>query len=147
MKTLELKKLRDFLRTKVDPDHFDMWVWATDFELKQKGETNSCNTAACGLGYATLLFDELELQGDIQGEVMIAYRVRIPRGTIHYGYGAAAAFFDITVEQARAVFDPEGYQMRWEGRITPAEVADRIDELLAGTLEEGDRHADQRADH
>ena len=112
-------KLREPLPADIE---FNMGVWQ---------QPHLCGTAACAVGFAGTL---PELQADGL-EAVLGTSDDI--GSVIFdgkpGFEAASAFFGISREGAERLFDPFLYSVAHH-RITPAMVADRIDETLAGIV-------------
>lgn len=118
--------LRDALRRPMPADfRFDMSRWRANL---LPNERDGCGTAACALGYATLL-PELAAEGLSWLEAPAPFMGRIVFGD-QGDYEAGELFFGLNRDQSEFLFDPTAYDCH-ESEITAADVADRIDRVLA----------------
>lgn len=101
--------------TNLEPDQLNMHTWATE-----------CGTAACAAGWAALdpRFNRGGLRAGKYGQPTCSYHVDRPFHTL-------ADFFGITVNQSLHLFSQYNYPDYAIG-ITPAQVIERIDDLLKG---------------
>lgn len=85
---------------------------------------NQCSTTACALGWATTI-PEFHAAGlRVVGEQVIAYAEKS-------GYEAAMMFFGLDRSTARYIFSTVLYEdFCHEENISPADVADRIEDFL-----------------
>ena len=142
-----LERLEAYLLT-VPPQQFNMTIWGT----VQHPKVGDCETAACGLGWATTIFEELKMvptEVESSSGLIDAWIVQYVRQTMDpdrpillTGYCAASAFFDLPEYQARHIFDPDRYivpampqylkevEYRAHKAITPDRVAARIREVI-----------------
>lgn len=112
-----LRKLAAFLESDyIKPKWFNMDVWATDGFKEKK-----CGTAACALGWATVIFRDLTLN---------KYDTPIYQGASDFEAGEK--FFEISEEEAGYIFSSDSY--RNPRRISPKAAAKHIRKLLAGTI-------------
>jgi len=117
MNTKLLQKLADYLRT-VPPTDFDMNVWG-DGNVADDG-TPMCGTAACLVGHATVISDELILEEAVDGNGLYPFNTRTRRE-----YEAAFAdAFDLDISDAYDLSDSDADHQ------TPEEAADAIEDLL-----------------
>ena len=107
MRRDRLLQLAAFLM-RVPDEHFSMRNWG------QEGfAQHACGTAACAMGWATVCFADDGLAMD--------YTAAGPSGgTVvygeHYGFEAAAAFFDLSSREADTLFGGSGTRaqvIRW----------------------------------
>lgn len=117
-----LEALRDLLR---DPDRLAALVQRFDMGLFVDFE-DDCGTAACALGTACLYppFRALGLTVDARGYP----EYRPPAGGVVYGVAAGRDFFGLSAGDADRLFYVSSY---YRAGVTPADVADRIDAILA----------------
>jgi hypothetical protein len=115
--------LQDALRSPMPPGlRFRMNTWRANLP---PGEPDGCGTAACALGYATML-PALAAEGLTWHDTRFMGVVTFGD---HVSYGAGEIFFGLDEGQSEYLFDPWAYDCD-EGEITPADVAGRIDEVL-----------------
>lgn len=150
---LQLRKHMTKVRpTKHRAFNMDHWFRADVGEVKVKVDnrgvcTNQteCGTAACLLGHAALMpsfqkaglklvpqgtYDHQELSED--GEEGITQRTTMqPVYRKALGFDAGAAFFGITDQQARYLFDPSEYP---DIDIKPKHAIRHIDAVLSGLV-------------
>lgn len=118
MNVERLQKLADHLRT-IEPDRFDMKVWASPGFTESK-----CGTVACAWGHATTIFDEVELYLPCDGD-NYGVKVKIDDEWRFNGF-AIKLFFDITTFESTSIF----YATTYLGNITPIDVANRIERFI-----------------
>ena len=96
------------------PKHFSLTVWA-------------CGTSACAIGYATFYvpFNKLGFGLDVN------YGDFVPTYKLLRGWAAVHAFFGLTGEAARSLFDTSGYSCLFY--VTPLSVATNIRSYLSQT--------------
>lgn len=114
-----LERLAAYLRHDVAAERFNMCVWAD-------GPLEECGTAGCAGGWATVLFREkgLRLEG-------------MPLSPTYMGKSGMVAlmeFLGLDFGEVGSIFCPARYP-GISPRITPAMVADRIEEILHRTEE------------
>ncbi len=123
MRLDRLTELANFLEKKVEPDWFNMGVWAEDGFTEQK-----CGTAACAFGWATQCFpDDLEL-------VKISSSHWVVRFEHYYrDIQAAERFFEIHREHAYWLFCPDcgSYKVEEPEDIKLDDVIERIRKFVA----------------
>lgn len=114
----------EFMRKDVIPlvarERFYMLSWC--YGTQPLSFDADCQTKACFMGFLTLRFpDELQISryGGLQ---------HVPTGLS--GIDAAAEFFDITEDEAKYLFAPEGIQRYSSPTPTAEEVIARIEEFL-----------------
>lgn len=118
--------MTDWVRKKVD--YHDYEAGGEDVRYLPvsliSDDANTCGTAACALGSATmylpfrsagLKFNEYWQEVSYQG---------------HNGLSAGEVFFELTRRQAEYLFYPSSYPVK--KKITPADVAARVMEILKG---------------
>jgi len=111
---------RFYLGTWADP-HF-----ADEEERSVFGEEYPCDTSACALGWATTIPQFRKAGLKFTG--LIENDSKIIEFAGEEGFHAAAAFFEITVSQARIIFHPCCYN---DGNLTkPQVVAKCIEEII-----------------
>ena len=116
----KLIQLADFLETEVEDSRFDMFHWASEGFSQYR-----CNTAACALGWATVIWpDELKISDDNS----IYYRPDLSSKYADWDFDAGAAFFNIMRLEARDLFDPTAYPA--PKAVTKAEVVKRIRDFV-----------------
>lgn len=139
-----LKRLANFLRTKVPPESFRFnrvleSPSAKSLELPTIAEnfgTPKCGAVGCAIGWAPMCFPSLIRWEFADGES--------PRDQIHYFsvrkdhhakptprlrfHEAAACLFEMPVDQARSLFSPEPFTDEID--MTPSDVADRIENYV-----------------
>lgn len=127
MNTDRLLKLADHLERVVatTPGLWGMYSWA---------ERTECGTVCCAMGHACLIPEfaaaGLSLQFDVDEDGhSYGYPVLSDGRGLHTNIRAAAAFFDIEVEDAQWLFIPDSYD---HPGITPGQVAGRIRSLVRG---------------
>lgn len=100
---------------------FNIRVWMTSIE---------CGTAACAIGYATLV-PELAADGLIleKGSLIPFYKG-------NWEYDACAVFFGIKVHLAKHFFHPDNYP-KPAAAVTAQDVAERIERWMAKPYETG----------
>lgn len=139
-----LTQLADVL-CNVPVTKFNMSYWGR-YEGKdapKQLDITKCGTAACAFGWACSI-PEFQAAGlkliswGGRGEAMY-YVVQLTTPCMTYtDYRAAAKFFDLTWDEAAWIFNPVAYRPEaadeeWEtGSVTPAQVVERIESLLAG---------------
>lgn len=117
MNTERLTTLANYLES-VPEERFFMNQWASDPE---------CRTAGCAIGHACQI-PEFKKAGL---ELIRVSGYLIPAYGDFIDWGAVAAFFDITGNEAESMFLPSRY-VRSKGRlIKPTEVVTRIRALVA----------------
>lgn len=96
-----LLKLAEFLKKQVEPEWFNLGVFADDGFQHRK-----CGTTACAWGWASQCFPRSGITLDTWDGSEL---------TVCYGgytdYDAAKAFFEMTGDQVRYLFDPYSYPM------------------------------------
>lgn len=136
-------ELRAFRKTKKLEFNMDHWFQGklseptgefTSFGYKLP--ENICSTAACALGLAAMMpeFEKAGLKLRVYG------RDRFLAGGVEYDHEgcsyqddeAGAWFFGLTKDEAEALFLPGSYGRSSNPRITPKQVAKRIDAIIAG---------------
>lgn len=121
MRTLER------LARQIPPALLDMTQWF--------GNCEDCGTVACLAGHATRCpeFHHQGLRVDEGYQPCYYDPVRDPEADeMSYGFSALEEFFDLTAHQTKYLFDARSYS----GNPTPAEVADRVKELIETRDEE-----------
>lgn len=104
-----LSLLADFLEN-LPEERFNLKNWASS-----NFKPNECGTTACACGWATTIFDDLELVNHL-----IRYK----------GYDswfAVSDFFELSITEAEELFNPDHYYEK----ATPKMVATKIREFLA----------------
>ncbi len=113
MNKRRLRTLQKFLRTKVDPDRFDMDRWAGEI----KNGKPACGTSACALGWATTIpsFRKAGLRMTKTKQIGKIYVTitgmrhntkehYISNVSLHRSLKTAMKFFDITYTEADHIF-------------------------------------------
>lgn len=108
-----------------DPDKLDMHEW-----FGNRKDPASCGSAACFLGWCAR-DPELQKEG-----LNVDVESRIPRYERWTGESAAARFFDLNYDQSERLVMPTRY---YGTGITPENVIERIDEIIAEVDEKADR--------
>ena len=120
-----LRTLQKFLRTKVNPDRFDMEEWAGEI----KNGKPACGTSACALGWATTIPSFRKAGLRMTKTKQIGYIYVTITGmrhnytkeqysshvSLHRSLKAAMKFFDITYTEADYIFANDVYTCGQEG--------------------------------
>ena len=111
MNRYRLKTLADYLRAMKPEQLFNMLGWAY------------CGCPSCAGGHACVLFhdDGLTLQP--------VRSILTPHYAGELGFRALAKFFGLSHYETDRIFDTLGYDVP-DDEITPAMVADRVEEIL-----------------
>jgi len=127
MNKQRLLTLAAHLRDQVPEEDFSMATWAGNGKKPWNGTAVlSCGVAGCAMGYATTIpeFSDLGLH-------LASGGYRTDRAVIsfkgHIGYQAAMALFEIDDLQSDWLFNPD----RYNKGVTPTEVAERIEKIVA----------------
>ena len=121
MRLDRLTRLADFLEEEVPDKQFTLTSWFYgDFESRD------CGTAACALGWSTVLFrkEGVRRYVDSHGFVHVWFGDAL-------GYDAGAALFGISYNQSNFLFSPARYEQLPFVRPTRRDVIARIREFVA----------------
>lgn len=142
-----LKKLGEFLKT-VPDERFDMGFWARiegDDAQGEVGDTADCATAACALGWATVVFPRSLKLGWCHFARPSPYLNRMSAEVVRVGAGtketcsgedAAQDFFQMEEGLANYLFTPEADSMFRSGTIREHVIARLISVARHGSVPE-----------
>ena len=141
-----LQLLAAKLRT-VPADKFEITAWFVNWHPND--EADPCGFAGCAVGWACTM-PEMQAAGlhRVGGTPVYNPRGFYPGDAEVFrdcpkGFNAAAGVFGLTLKESYRLFDPKTYAVEDEDGnrvypdVTPAMVADRIDELLAAPVAAG----------
>lgn len=109
--------------------------WGPDHDAWAQGATVpvSCGTQACAMGLFAIS-GEFEDEG--LGYTITAGGHLFPAMHGHDGFAAAVRLFDISESDAMYLFDPDYYGSVPEGEAGEKLVTQRIEDFIAGTIDE-----------
>lgn len=127
--------LRDHLRDNVKDEKFNLATWAGNDNCPWAGKQDlSCGTTACAMGHAVTIpsFQELGLRLE---PFQSKYATQFGRIAFDgkFDFDAAAAFMDISLEEAEYLFDPGQYPN--DEDTSRLEVVGRLTEVLEAPSE------------
>lgn len=129
MNKARLKKWANALR-KVNPANFNIRAWVDgEYEELELVQEHTCGTTACAAGYLPLIFPR-SWKIDFSNEPVLKAKKYEDEGEGTYTDAALETWFDISFRQASQIVYESQYD-KLPSAITPSDVADRIEEIIA----------------
>ncbi len=129
MNKARLQKWANGLR-KVNPNNFNIRAWVNgEYDELELVQEHACGTTACAAGYLPLIFPRSWKINETKYPVLKAAEYE-EAGQGHHPDEALTHWFEISYYQAGQIIYESKYD-KPPRDITPSDVADRIEEIIA----------------